>query len=98
MQEKNYIRLPMLKKDVVVGGIYLMKVSGKIAPVLIQRETAGDRGPQQRTNWIGVNLKTNRQVRIKSAAKLRERIYVKDLIRYNCHPEFVGWGFTSAAY
>jgi hypothetical protein len=76
----------MLKKDVVVGAIYLMKVSGNVVPVYVERETTGDTSLQARTNWIGQNLKTKRQVRIKSAAKLRKRIYLGDLPKYGVSP------------
>lgn len=54
----------MKKQDVKLGHVYAVKVSGKVVPVLIKREalTGG---------WFGVNQKTKREVRIRSAARLR---------------------------
>lgn len=57
---------PIHKKDVEIGARYVAKVSGNLVTVQITREH--DRG-----GWIAMNLFTGREVRIKSAAKLRER-------------------------
>jgi len=54
-------------KDVIVGGTYAAKVSGAICPVLIiERSPYG--------GWRGTNLQTLREVRIKSAQRLRRRM------------------------
>jgi len=54
----------MKKKDVRVGEVYAVKVSGQIAPVVIdEAHPAG--------GWVGTNQETGRQVRVKSAQRLR---------------------------
>jgi hypothetical protein len=62
----------MLKKDVEIGETYIVKVSGKEQPVKIEAVSIYG-------GWNGFNLRTKRDVRIKSAAKLR-RVAIKDLI------------------
>lgn len=57
----------MLKKDVVVGKLYAVKVSGKIAPVRLNRESPFG-------GWDGTNTVTGREIRIRSAAKLRHQV------------------------
>ncbi len=65
----------MKKDDVKVDGTYLAKVNGGVVPVRITGEKwTGDK----HTGWIGVNTKTNRSVRIKSAARLRSEVPGKD--------------------
>ncbi|MFO7957996.1 MAG: winged helix-turn-helix domain-containing protein [Candidatus Brocadiia bacterium] len=54
----------MKKDDVKVGELYAVKVSGKIAPVVIDEEHPNG-------GWVGTNQETNRQVRIKTARRLR---------------------------
>jgi len=54
----------MKKDEVKVGQTYRVKVSGKIADVRIT-------GENRHGGWDGVNVATNRQVRIKSAQRLR---------------------------
>lgn len=58
----------MKKKDVVIGGEYVAKVSGKLTTVRIKSERYGGSG------WIGVNVKTGREVRIRTAARLRNEV------------------------
>ncbi len=53
----------MKPKDVAIGGLYAVKVSGKIAPVVIDEEHPNG-------GWVGTNQETNRQVRIKTAQRL----------------------------
>jgi len=53
----------MKSKDVKIGGVYLVKVTGRVVPVRIDA-TSG-------TGWIGTNLETGRRVSIKSARRLR---------------------------
>ena len=54
----------MKKDEVKVGQAYAVKVSGNIVPVRLDEEH-----PQG--GWTGTNLKTGKQVRIKSARRLR---------------------------
>ena len=50
--------------EVQVGDQYAVKVSGKVVPVVIDEEHPNG-------GWVGTNQETNRQVRIKSARRLR---------------------------
>jgi hypothetical protein len=59
----------MLKELVVVGNHYIVKVASGLTVVRIMREHQGY--GRQRKAWIGQNLKTGREIFIKSAAKLR---------------------------
>jgi hypothetical protein len=54
----------MQKHNVKVGSTYIVKVSGTLARVRITREH--DRG-----GWYGINLATGREIRIRTAARLR---------------------------
>ncbi len=55
----------MKKQDIVIGKVYVMKVSGFLRPVRVEATcTYG--------GWSGTNLDTGRTVRIKTAAKLRK--------------------------
>jgi len=54
----------MKKNDVEVGKVYRVKVSGNVVDVRIA-------GENPRGGWDGVNVATNRKVRIKSAQRLR---------------------------
>jgi hypothetical protein len=54
----------MKKAEVVVGNIYVAKVSNKLAHVRIT-------GESRYGGWDAVNVLTSRKVRIKSAARLR---------------------------
>lgn len=55
----------MKKVEVEIGKVYIVKVSGKLARVLIDRESPYG-------GWEGTNVLTNRSVRIRTAAKLRK--------------------------
>jgi hypothetical protein len=57
----------MKKRDVEIGAIYIVKVSGKLTPVRLTRESPYG-------GWEGTNLATGREVRIRSAARLRYRL------------------------
>jgi len=57
----------MRKTDVSVGKVYIVKVSGKLVPVRLLNETS-------RGGWMGVNLNTDREIRIKTAGRLRREI------------------------
>src|SRR5260370_29908690 len=54
----------MKKRDVKIGETYLAKVSGKLVPVRITSESPYG-------GWNAVNTTTGREVRIRSAARLR---------------------------
>jgi len=57
----------MKKDEVTVGGHYAVKISGKISTVRIIAE-------DRHGGWSGINVSTNKSVRVKSAAKLREEV------------------------
>jgi len=61
----------MKKADVKVGSVYAAKVSGKVVPVRIDAENP-------RGGWTGTNQATGKQVRIKSAQRLRYAMAKKD--------------------
>lgn len=54
----------MKKKDVRIGETYTVKVSGRLVPVRLYAECSYG-------GWYGTNLKTNKQVHVKTAARLR---------------------------
>ena len=54
----------MKKRDVQIGLTYIAKVSGVLAKVRLTRESSNG-------GWYGTNLATGREVRIRSAARLR---------------------------
>ena len=55
----------MRKKEIEIGKTYLAKVSGKLTAVRLT-------GNSPYKGYDGLNLKTGRTVRIKTAAKLRK--------------------------
>jgi len=57
-------RFTMKKSEVKIGGTYLAKVSGRLVPVLIAGESCLG-------GWVGINTRTFRKIRIKSAQRLR---------------------------
>ena len=54
----------MQKHNIKVGSIYIVKVSGQLTKVRITRE-------HNRGGWYGTNLATGREIRIRTAARLR---------------------------
>ena len=54
----------MQKHNVRIGATYIVKVSGRLAKVRLTRE-------HDRRGWYGVNLATGREIRIRTAARLR---------------------------
>ena len=54
----------MQKHNVKIGTTYIVKVSGRLAKVRLSRQH--DRG-----GWYGTNLATGREIRIRTAARLR---------------------------
>ncbi len=57
----------MTAAEVKIGRYYAVKVSGKMTIVKIERGSS-------RGGWTGMNIFTNRRVRITSAAKLRGNV------------------------
>jgi len=57
----------MKKNEVIIGGVYAAKVSGKVVPVRITGESPYG-------GWDAVNEQTKRTVRVRSAARLRRRL------------------------
>jgi hypothetical protein len=57
----------MQKDNVHIGSTYIAKVSGTLAKVRITRE-------HQRGGWYGTNLATGREIRIRTAARLRKEV------------------------
>ena len=54
----------MQKQNVQIGTTYIVKVSGTLAKVRLTRE-------HPRGGWYGTNLATGREIRIRTAARLR---------------------------
>ena len=54
----------MQKHNVKIGATYIVKVSGALAKVRLTRE-------HERGGWYGTNLATGREIRIRTAARLR---------------------------
>lgn len=54
----------MKKREVEVGKTYWAKVSGAVVPVRLRAESPYG-------GWVGVNAATGREVRVKTAARLR---------------------------
>ena len=54
----------MQKHNVNIGTTYIVKVSGMLAKVRLTRE-------HPRGGWYGTNLATGREIRIRTAARLR---------------------------
>ncbi|MFY9224761.1 MAG: hypothetical protein WAQ98_18970 [Blastocatellia bacterium] len=54
----------MKAKDVVIGEVYEVKVSGKLTNVKVTK--ACNNG-----GWVGINLATNREIRFRTGARLR---------------------------
>jgi len=57
----------MQKHNIQVGSTYIVKVSGTLAKVCLTRESP-------RGGWYGTNLATGREIRIRTAARLRSEV------------------------
>ena len=57
----------MTKSNVQIGSTYIVKVSGTLAKVRLTRE-------HERGGWYGTNLATGREIRIRTAARLRSEV------------------------
>lgn len=69
----------MRAKEIEIGGVYLAKVSGNIVPVKVleKMESYHHRGVgcgAWRDNWRCVNVKTGRQLMVKSPQRFRSRV------------------------
>ena len=60
----------MQKHNIKVGTTYIVKVSGTLAKVRLTRE-------HPRGGWYGINLVTGREIRIRTAARLRSEVTPK---------------------
>ena len=58
----------MRKSEVEIGALYIAKISNRLVTIRIHNESMYG-------GWNAKNTVTGRWVRIKSAAKLRERVY-----------------------
>jgi len=57
----------MKKKDIKVGNVYAVKVSGRVVPVkLISESPYG--------GWNGKSLVTGREIRVKTGGRLRREL------------------------
>jgi hypothetical protein len=63
-QDRSMNGAAMKKQDVEIGSTYIVKVSGVLAKVRITGESPYG-------GWRGTNLATGREIRIRSAARLR---------------------------
>ena len=66
----------MQKQNIKVGSTYIVKVSGTLAKVRLTRE-------HPRGGWFGTNLATGREVRIRTAARLRSEAKPAQGISYD---------------
>ena len=57
----------MQKQDIRIGSTYIVRVSGTLAKVRITRE-------HPRGGWYGTNFATGREIRIRTAARLRKEV------------------------
>lgn len=57
----------MQKQNITIGHTYIVKVSGSLAKVRITREC-------NYGGWYGTNLATGREIRIRTAARLRSEV------------------------
>lgn len=62
----------MKRSEVKVGAVYAVKVSGRMTLVRLVSERVSRLSG--RAYWVGVNLKTRREVMIRSAQRLRREV------------------------
>jgi len=70
----------MKKQDIKIGGVYAAKISSKLSPVRILSVS-----PYCNLHWIAENLRTKRQVVIRSPQKLRgelEPVFIRGVRRW----------------
>ena len=66
----------MQKQHAHIGTTYIVKVSGTLAKVRLTREHV-------RGGWYGTNLATGREIRIRTAARLRSEVKPTPGISYD---------------
>ena len=66
----------MQKQNVHIGTTYIVKVSGTLTKVRLTRE-------HPRGGWYGINLATGREIRIRTAARLRSEVLPAQGISYD---------------
>lgn len=84
----------MKKKDVKIGGKYAVKVSGQIVPVIIVWKSRFG-------GWVGVNTRTGREVKIKTAQRLRYEWTSKEnlaAVKISCQLSIMAGGKVRTAY
>lgn len=65
----------MKRAEIIVGRFYRAKVAGKLTTVRIDRDLGVDRwNPNGHRGWAATNVTTNREIRIRTAARLRLEI------------------------
>jgi hypothetical protein len=72
----------MKKSEIIVGKTYLMKHTSGWIPVTVHAERSTSTGFHRnntRTHWTATNLKTGREITVKSAVRLRKEITQKDV-------------------
>lgn len=69
----------MKKNEIEIGGQYVAKISQRLTVVKIK--SASPYG-----GWVAVNVKTGREVRIRTAAKLRRAFHVNAALEYGAAP------------
>ena len=72
----------MQKHNVNIGTTYIVKVSGALAKVRLTRE-------HPRGGWYGANLATGREIRIRTAARLRSEARPAQGISYDATRQIV---------
>lgn len=70
----------LTKKDVVIGAYYLIRKPSGFVVVRIEGEVPRTDYPPRRnvTHWNATNMTTGRNIEIKSASKLRERVEISE--------------------
>jgi hypothetical protein len=64
----------MKKDDIVEGGTYTAKVSGRLVTVRIVRRVETFNGRRRGTAYVAINLSTGRELHLRSAARLRRAV------------------------
>ena len=72
----------MQKHSVKIGTTYIVKVSGTLAKVRLTRE-------HERGGWYGTNLATGREIRIRTAARLRSEVLPAQRISHDVARQIV---------
>ena len=66
----------MKASQIVIGKVYIVKVSGDLVRVRItsSRFIASWNGQTKASGWLGTNLATGREIKIKSAQRIRYEV------------------------